>query len=166
MRNNGYIPAFTMMDILTGMVVMSIVIVMVFYLMSATNQQAFGYQKIRLELNNYLLLKADLKRQVEAADRMVDSPDGFRLIAPDSEIRYRQQDTYLLRQTAHSLDTLSNELLLLKKILCDSVQTSNQPGLLSGVELHLAFETQVLTCFLYKDYGLTEPMNQKLLREF
>jgi len=172
MFNKQRIPAFTMMDVLTGMVVMSIVVVMVFYLMSATTQQAFGYQKIRLELNNYLLLKADLKRQTELADRMEELPNGFKLVSDNSEITYLQQDRLLLRKTAFSLDTLSHELLELKKIPIDTLLETNLPKVLSGVELKLSFDSdnfnqgQVLKCYLYKSYGLTEPVNQQLIREF
>lgn len=166
MRSKKYIPGFTMMDILTGMVVMSIVIVMVFYLMSATNQQAFSYQKVRIELNNYILLKADLKRQTDLADRIEDLPNGFKLISSEGEIEYQQQDNFLLRKTENSVDTLSDDLLELKKTTLETATMAVGPKILSGIELKLNLETQVLKCYLYKDYGLTEPINQKLIREF
>lgn len=166
------IPAFTMMDVLTGMVVMSLVVVMVFYLMSATSQQSFGYQKVRLELNTYLLLKADLKRQTEQAERIEELPDGFKLVSANREISYLQQDRFLLRKTENSIDTLSDGLLEMKKIPLDSGRVENIPRALAGVELKLNFgsdnthQGQILKCYLYKEYGLTEPMNQKLIREF
>lgn len=166
MKDKNYIASFTMMDVLTGMVVMSIVVVMVFYLMSATTQQAYGYQKIRIELNNYLLLKADLKRQTELADRIEDLPNGFRLISKGKEISYLQQDHLILRKSENSLDTLSDDLQELIKIPLESATVAAEQKILSGIELKLNLEKQVLKCYLYKDYGICEPINQQLIREF
>lgn len=167
MHRKNHIASFTMMDILTGMVVMSIVVSMVFYLMSATTQQATGYQQIRIELNNYLLLRADLNRKALSAERMEDLPNGFRLSSSKENIDYLAQENFLIRQTEYASDTLSTQLAELKKTALDSIsQISFFNPLLSSVEIKLKMGEQFLSCHLEKDYGITEPINQKLIREF
>jgi hypothetical protein len=167
MRRKNHIAAFTMMDILTGMVVMSIVVSMVFYLMSATTQQATGYQQIRIELNDYLLLRADLNRKANSAERMEDLPNGFRLSSSSETVNYLMQENFLIRKSENSLDTLSDQLAEIKKTALDSLsQISFSNPLLSSVEIKLKLGEQYLFCHLEKDYGITEPINQKLIREF
>jgi len=168
MLNRKKIPAFTMMDILTGMVIMSIVIAMVFYLMSATNGQAYAYQKIRIELNDYMLMKADLKRQAEAAQRIEAVPNGFQLISENGMIEYIKSDNHFIRKSENSVDTLYDNISELVLINADPVagQPSRLNSLITGVSVKLKFEDQILSCYLYKDYGLTAPLNQQLFREF
>lgn len=166
MQKIKYIAAFTMMDILTGMVIMSIVIAMVFYLMTATNNQAFNYQKIRIELNDYMLLKADLKRRADLANRIEAVPNGFKLVSENDEITYLKSNSFLLRQTENSQDTLYRNLEKIELSPVDSEGIEIANPLISGVSLTLKFDQQILSCYLYKDYGLTEPINQSLKREF
>ena len=168
MQTRKKISAFTMMDILTGMVVMSIVVAMVFYLMSATNQQAFTYQKIRIQLNDYLLMKSDLKRQTELADRIEEIPNGFRLISDSKKISYTKSDIHFIRQSENSVDTLYHNISELNLIPVEQVvgQPPRLNPLITGVSLKLKFEEQILSCYLYKDYGLKDVMNEQLYREF
>jgi len=168
MKTKAMLKAFTMMDIMTGMVVMSIVIAMVFYLMSATNNQAFTYGEIRVQLNNYMLMKADLKRKTETANRIEEIPNGFRLISEIETISYLNLNSYLIRQSEKSLDTLYYPVSEVS-LIADETEVLQPLGLnplITGVKINLLFGKQILSCYLYKDYGLTEPINQQLVREF
>lgn len=159
-----YLPSFTMMDVLTGMVIMSLVVVMVFYLLSATMGQAVNYQGVRFDLNEYLLLKGDLKRSAEKGFKLEPLPAGFRISGFDTYTDYVQSDQFLLRKTEFSLDTLSHHLVSVKSFPLD--ENPEGETLLSGVEVVIKVGEQPLKCYLYKEYGLAEPLNQKLIREY
>lgn len=162
MSRKTNIPAFTMMDILTGMVIMSIVIAMVFYLFTATNKQSYDYQKVRLELNDFMLMKADLKRQIDLADRIEAIPNGFNLFYQEGDfLEYKKDDQLLLRKTGMQWDTLSKHLSQLDVIKAEE----NIPGveLITGVDITIDLRGQKLSCHLYKDYGIREKINYELL---
>lgn len=166
MQNKSYIPAFTTVDILTGMVVMTIVVVMVFYLISATFQQTVGYESSRFELNRYLVFKADLKRQVELADEVQNHPQGFKLVSQSAEILYVQEDHLLLRKLVHHTDTLTHHLTLLTKKSVTNRLTGIESEILEQIHLEVDFSGVKLSCELHKDYGLSEYINESLIYEF
>jgi hypothetical protein len=164
--NSAKMQAFTMMDILTGMVVMSIVIAMVFYVMSATNGQVLAYGNVRVRLNEYQLMKADLKRQTERALKIESIPNGFRLILEAGPLDYIEENSLLLRKSEKSIDTLLYNLESLRLLpVAGEANLVKNEKLVSGIILKVNLDQQILCCYLFKDYGLTEPINQSLYRE-
>ena len=166
MFSKNKIAAFTMMDVLTGMVLMSIVVVMVFYLLSATTGQASNYQAMRIRLNDYLLMRADLRRQVELADKIEKVPGGFCLVSILQSVSYVQYNDHLVRKSGTNTDTLFTglEQIILAPFTGLVLQQADEP-LVAAVLLKLKYNDQLLNCYLYKDYGLSEPLNQQLYRE-
>ena len=160
MQNKNHISAFTMMDILTGMVVMSIVISMVFYLLTASNKQAIDYRKVRIELNDFMLMKSDLKLQVDRAESIEAVPHGFRLIREDQLLEYIQVDQFLIRKSNMTTDTLNKHLASLKLTLKEDEQSIIP--LITGIDLIVDLRGQKLNCHIYKDYGIREKINREL----
>jgi hypothetical protein len=166
MINKNKIRAFTMMDILTGMVVMSIVIAMVFYILPATNRQVFLYGEVRMRLNEYLLMKADLERHVDGADRIEEVPAGFCLIDDSKSVTYFNNGGNLLRHSGNEWDTLCNSITGL--VLTKSApypEPNISVDLVTAITIKLKFREQVLSCYFHKDYGISQPVNQLLIRE-
>ena len=148
------------MDIMTGMVIMSIVIAMVFYLFTASNKQAYEYGDVRAELNEFLLMKADLKLQIDRAETVIAIPNGFRLSNEEQTIDYIKSDTYLIRKLDLNVDTLNSRLTKL------NIQTSDnfmEMELIARIDLEIDIQGQILSCHLNKDYGIREKINMQLI---
>ncbi len=165
MKIKRKIPAFTMIDVLTGMVIMSIIIAMVFYLFTALNKQVYHYGQFHNQLNNYLMLKTDIDRQTDMANEIVGVPNGFQINNERESIVYQRAENRLLRLTDYTTDTLAHELESMQ--LFYVADNNGKPTeLVNEIELKINLQNQVLTCHFYKNYGLMNQMNVALLNEF
>lgn len=154
-----------MVDILSGMVIMSIIIAMVFYLFTALNGQVFNYGKVHNQLNEYLMMRMDISKKCDMADEITATPNGFRLTNDLEEFTYIISEGNLLRMSQQSVDTLSTELLEYKLKYSEKNKEENKE-LVSEIELMVGIQEQALTCHFYKSYDLRAEMNLELLNEF
>lgn len=153
-----------MIDILTGMVIMSIIIAMVFYLFTALNKQLFTYGQTHNQLNRYLMMRTDISRQCDLADEIIGIPNGFKLIGNSEKLAYIKSDSYLLRISDKTTDTLSYNLTDLSvKFLPNKSQKNSE--LIHQIDLKIELKQQALTCRFYKNYPLNAQMNFELLNE-
>lgn len=164
--NKRKIPAFTLVDILTGMVVTSIVIAMVFYVFTALNKQVYDYGETRNQINGFLLLKTDLKRQFERADATVTgTPGGFVVEGGSDEIHYLKEGKVLLRKLKEVTDTLTENLEdWTVNFMAD--KNGNMTENVRSVECEIAIGNKHLSCLFIKDYGRIGGINQSLLNEY
>lgn len=164
--NKGKIAAFTMVDVLTGMIITSIIMSMVFYLFTALNKQVADYGQVRTDLNGYLLLRSDLERQFDSNDKTITGvPGGILLRSKEQELTYLKEGDYLLRLTPTSEDTLSKNITDFKVSFFKD-KFGKSTDLVKEIELKISMNEQELTCELHKEAGLAEFINQQLLHEF
>lgn len=166
MNSGSKIAAFTLVDVLTGMIITSIIIAMVFYIFTALNKQVFDYGNTRNQINAFLLLKSDLRQKFESKDAVVFGvPGGLEVVQENGSITYLKEGTILLRKSEYSMDTLTTFLNGM-----DMTFTKDSEGNLTeniqDLQLDLAFGTQELTCRFHKDYGHVGAINQKLLHVY
>lgn len=160
MNNKNKIAAFTLMDVLTGMVITSVIIAMVFYLFSSLNEQVYHYGNTRSDLNHFIVMKQDLKYQFDLAEDVIAVPDGVVLSGGNGEIEYFKEGNLLIRETKGLTDTLLFTITEFKTTLLSdnkSVETATVKTEIGEQELSVTF---------YKDRGLAGVINQTLLHEF
>ena len=157
--------AFTLIDVLAAIVILSIVISMAFYLMSAASKQSYEYQGTRMELNDYVLMNSDIKRELDKCDVIEEIPYGFVLVSTDRRITYKKSENYLLRESDMIWDTLSHNC---SKIEFTYLETSaaSQQQIISNIQLVTSIQKQEFTSYFHKDYGISEPINAALIHEF
>jgi Tfp pilus assembly protein FimT len=156
--------AFTLMDLLTGMVITSIIVAMVFYLLTAINKQSYTYANVRYELNEFILLNADLNRETDNCKRIQEIPFGFTLLSDKKEITYKKSENLFLRITEFSTDTIHHDIKSIAYTYAEN-NTISEQKLITTITIKIAIEEQELTSYFYKDYGLAEPINYALLNE-
>ncbi len=153
------IRAFTMVDILTGMVITSIIIGMVFYLFTALNKQVYHYGNVRNNLTTYLLLKQDLKLQFELAETIQEIPNGLSLKRNNDELNYIREEEKLLRFSNGTVDTLSTSITEMK---IDS-RINEEKELVHKLAIKLMIEKQEMDCYFFKDYSKKGSINEALV---
>jgi hypothetical protein len=166
MTKSRKIAAFTMVDILTGMVISSIIISMVFYLFTAMNKQIADYGQMRNEINRYLLLKTDLKRQVEGRQNTaIGIPRGIEITSENRALTYKKEGELLIRQQTESTDTLSNYLddFLIEFIPNPTGELSN---LVKEITVKIRLDEQVVAAHFYRSSNLVDEINQALIHVF
>ncbi|NOQ74881.1 MAG: hypothetical protein GQ574_22900 [Crocinitomix sp.] len=166
MNKPSKIAAFTMVDIMTGMIITSIIISMVFYLFTSINKQVSTYGNVRNELNEFLLLKSDLKRQFEKSEhKIIGIPGGISILGPSFKLNYIKEGDLLIRTEKNGTDTLTHHLNEFEPVF-----VINQLGVstekISALNVSVQMDNQELSCHLFREYGPIDAINRSLLHEF
>ncbi len=166
MNRPNKIAAFTMVDILTGMIITSIIISMVFYLFTSVNKQVYTYGQVRNDLNAFLLMKSDLKRQFEKNENeIVGIPGGISIIGSSIDLNYIKEGNFLIRTEKNSRDTLTTTLTQFEPVFVKN-QFGNPTEKISALNVSIQMDEQNLSCYLVREYGPIETINNSLLHEF
>lgn len=144
------------MDLLTGMVLMSIIIGMVFIMLINLNKSTIEFSNVNSKILEFELLRTDLEFNSEKSNRISEYPYGVKLISEFKEIIYQKSDNYLLRKEGVNIDTLSGGLVELK-----SYKNFNNDVYI--VEFHFLIEKKEIKLYIYKSYDNQILMNEKLL---
>lgn len=155
--------AFTLMDVLAGMVIMSIVIGMVFGVLNSVNRHTIEFQKLRIELNDFMLMNSDLDRQVDLCQTIYEVPNGFILEGQQQELKYFMAGEALLRESELSTDTLHTHVASIEFDYHEGGAASNK--LVSQITIKTKLREQELSAYFFKEYGKAEPINHLLLNE-
>lgn len=162
---NSKLSAFTLIDVLAAIVILSIVISMAFYLMSAASKQSYEFQGTRLELNDFVLLNNDIKREVDQCQMIEEIPFGFILRSTDKAITYKKSERCLLREKDLIWDTLAKNCSRIEFIYLPQKEENASP-IISDIEIVTSIQKQEFTSYFHKDYGISEPINAALIHEF
>lgn len=166
MNKPNKIAAFTMVDILTGMIITSIIISMVFYLFTSVNKQVATYSHVRNDLNEFLLLKSDLKRQFEKNENtIIGIPGGISIVGPSFELNYIKEGDLLIRTEKNGRDILTHHLNEFEPVFVQN-NLGNSTEKVSGLNVSVKLDDQELRCHLIREYGPIETINRSLLHEF
>lgn len=163
MCSKKHIRSFTLIDVLSGLVLMSIVVAMVFYLITSVVKQNQQYAAVRYQLNDYLILKSAMGREASECKQIRNLENGFCFYSDSTEIKYEQIDSYLFRSINGYKDTVWNAVGRIDKYFINQDDEKKQEEVLRGIELHLDLNGQKMTCAVFKDYGLCELMNERLI---
>lgn len=155
--------AFTLVDVLAGLVIMSIVVSMIFGVFNMVNKQTHDFHQLRLELNELVLMQADLNRQIDACQRIHTIPSGFVLEKQDEAIRYFIADGQLIRQNDAGREILHPSA---KAISFQYEAVDKEEGLITGIAIKTTLRDQEMNAHFFKSYSQAEQINQLLLDEY
>jgi len=155
--------AFTMMDLLTGMVIMSIVVGIVFYLLNSTNFQVIKYGRTTAAMTSFNLMTADLNYNVNKADKIVEIPNGFDLVFENEAITYQLDDSYLIRSENIQKDTLASTVSHIHFEYVDPTRTYQPEILISAITIDLSLEKEAMKFYMYKPYDSQAMINHQIL---
>jgi|GEM_PF-2525997 len=102
------IPAFTILEMMIGMLISSIVIVMVYTALMIFNSQWQGYQLKSNKRSEFLLFNKVIEKDFLNADAISDSAENWVLniyFGPKNRIQYRFEDAFILRTAWEKSDT-------------------------------------------------------------
>ena len=154
---NKRLPSYTIMDVLMGMVVTSIVISIVFFLLTSVNKQNHEFQKTRLELNDYLILNNLLKRELDLTAEVTEIPNGLVFKNGLDEIHYQLKENQLIRADENSEKVVYPNCTDLK------ISGKTEYDLITAFDLKVKIQERELTCHFHKDYGKADIINNELL---
>jgi hypothetical protein len=162
-RRNIKVPAFTMIDMITGMVIMSIIISLVFYIFSNFNSQVQSYTHSRSDIIALNLLKVELENKMSSAEKVIERPGGFAILDGKSEVNYT-----LIDQSLHRIIHLNEDIIYdqINTIEISKNQTiPNQEERVSKISIDLSLGAKTLKLYFIKNDSHQEKINHSILNE-
>jgi len=150
-------PSYTIMDVLMGMVVTSIVVSIVFFLLTSVNKQNHDFQKVRLELNDYLILNNLLKRELDQTAKVLEIPKGLVFQKDNKSIHYVIKEDQLFRADDNSEKMVYPNCSELSNL------STTENNLVTDFDIKVKIQERELVCHYHKDYGQAEIINNELL---
>lgn len=163
---NKHINAFTMMDVLMGMAIMSLVVAMSYVVLTNTLQQLYVFGSSRFELSQHIIHQQDLKRQFLRAEKIIETNTGFNVIQKDQSIEFTFKEYYIIRKMDHQEDTLFHQVNQLQKQFYENSSNNSAEKLIEEITLESKMDELIFTSRFYKNYDNTNKINQALIREF
>ncbi len=120
------VKAFTVLEMLINMVIMSIIVTMVYYLYTSFSQQVYSYQNATDEGRVLQSWYGQLKKDCYLANKIIETPDGvleFHFY-DNHMVHYKYENQRLLRLQA--TDTLDMKALKLDTETFEHVLTNEQ----------------------------------------
>jgi len=107
------VKAFTILEMLVNLTIMSIIMGMIYFAYSSFVQQVIGYQKSVQEQNELTSSYVQLKMDFYTAEKVVKNDKKFTVVFYDvsKKVIYNFTDKYLIRKQLNMLDTLAVEEL-------------------------------------------------------
>jgi len=162
-KKHPKIAAFTIMDLMTGMVITSIVVGMVFYSFAGLNKQITSYTLTRSEITVYRLMKQDLERQFDHPyNTILSLPNGFSVENDSTKINYVVEGTRFIRQNGFMTDTLSETFVDMKVVNYTNRKGETTP-FVASVAIQFLLANQETTCLFSRKKNQTDDFNKQLI---
>ena len=157
MRHSAGLKAYTIMDVLLGMVVSSLVISIVFFLFTSVSKQNHDFQQVRVELNAYLIMNNVLNRDIDQAEEIYAMPNGFVLENTTTSINYQLKENQLIRATEQSEEVLFENCTELVS------EKYKESALIAQLNLKIKIQEREIVCHYHKEYDQAAVINQLLI---
>jgi len=143
------VKAFTILEMLINLTIMSIIMGLIYFAYSSFVQQVMNYQKSIEQQNKLSRIYVQLKTDFYNADRVVRNNKNFAIVKYDTkEITYKATDKYLIRNQIGVLDTL----------LIDDITIVSHPNLETKEDL--------ITKMVIKTKLFEEPIEFVVIKEY
>ncbi len=143
------VKAFTILEMLINLTIMSIIMGLIYFAYSSFVQQVINYQSSIEQQNKLSRTYVQLKADFYNADRIVRNNKDFAILKYNTkEIRYKVTGTYLIRNQAGMLDTLQID---------DIHMESN---------LNLITKEELITKMVVKTMLFEEPIEFMVIKEY
>lgn len=149
------IKAFTLTELLIGMVISSIVIGIAYYGYSAVNEQLHRYQKIKFEMTELLQLKSNLESEFFEAETVTLEEKRLLFLGKDT-LEYLFDDSLIYRKSNDVLDTFRVNT---NNISISSIDGSKTGELVNEFSFDASMFEQTQRLSFFKDYGANTILN-------
>jgi len=150
------IPSFTILELIIGLLISSIVITIVYYVLVIFNRQWMNYQSKSKQRNECLLLKKTMGMDIDNANAVTDSSDEKALIILvnfNQKIKYQAGNSYVIRVAEEKVDTLYCGAAI------TGVQYENDSTkLVTSFFLNVSVNKEVIPLFFNKEYTAKQLM--------
>lgn len=160
-RSNN-IKAFTILEIVISLAIMSIIVALVYVIYSLMSKQLFEYRSETELVNDYNQLDVVLKRDLYSANEIAYVDGVLHLSNNETKtIRYKENNNQLIRMSSSVIDTFSVHIEGFKVYEEDFLLGNNR----KRVAIRYKLFEQELEAVYFKDFGVADHINKAFLAD-
>gem|GEM_PF-1842765 len=151
----NHIKAFTILEVVISLALMSIIIAMVYSLYAMLSKQLYVYSDETELVNNYNQLHSLLVRDVHNSNKLVAIDEEVYLFSSSDTIKYYAYDDSLIREKGQMIDTF-----LVKVPQFNAVKENMLLGnRIKRIEVTYDLFGEQIEAVYFKDYGVSAIIN-------
>lgn len=148
MKNNKYIAAFSIVEVMVSMVITAIIIGLIFGVFTIVSEQILKFKKENEQTADFNRLSYSLNKAIFDSEKMVARENRLYFQTYDGDtIAYQKEGDYLIRKAQTFTDTFK---LNLNRIHLDSVYSSTKNKVFQKLELELLINEDLIPLRFYK----------------
>lgn len=148
MKNNNYIKAFSIVEVMVSMVITAIIVGLIFGIFTIVSEQILSFKKENEQTSDFNRLSYSLNKAVFDSEKMIARTNGVYFQTYDGDtISYQKEEEYLIRKAQTFTDTFK---LQLNEIRVDSVFNASKSKVFQKLELDLLINENTVPLRFYK----------------
>lgn len=148
MKNNHYIKAFSIVEVMVSMVITAIIVGLIFGVFTIVSEQIMTFKKENEQTADFNRLSYSLSKAVFDSEKMIARENGVFFQTYDGDtIFYQKEEAYLIRKAPTFTDTFKIQL---NEIRIDSVFNSKKSKVFQKLELQLIINENNVPLRFYK----------------
>ncbi|WP_452223476.1 PulJ/GspJ family protein [Lacinutrix chionoecetis] len=151
------IKAFTILEVVISLAIMSIIIAMVYVIFTLLSKQLYQYSNQTEQINNYNQLNSLLIRDLHNASNISYTANELLLTIQSDSIKYAHANNKLIRTHVNSIDTFSIEIKTFNIVENNLLFINKRRPL--QVTYHM-FDQDIVG-YYYKDFGVSNRVNKQ-----
>jgi prepilin-type N-terminal cleavage/methylation domain-containing protein len=154
-KSTNYIKAFTILEVVISLALMSIIIAMVYSLYAMLSKQLHVYNDETELVNNYNQLNSLLSRDVHNSNKLVSNAQGLYLLSSKDTVNYYVNNDNLIRVKNQDIDTFQVIISNFKTVKEDVLLGNN----IQRIEATYDLFGEQIDAIYFKDYGVSDNIN-------
>ena len=155
-QRNKHIKAFTILEVVISLAIMSIIIAMVYVIFTLLSKQLYQYSDQTEQVNNYNQLHTVLTRDMHNANSIMFVDNTLLLMVNNDSLKYTHTNQRLIRTFLKSNDTF---LIPIKNFKMTEGATVFQNKTKALNVTYSVFEQDILAVY-FKDFGTSNQVNK------
>jgi len=151
----NHIKAFTILEVVISLALMSIIIAMVYSLYAMLSKQLYVYSDETELVNNYNQLHSLLVRDVHNSNKLIAIEEGVYLLSSNDTIQYYTHDDSLIRVKDKMIDTFLVKVPRFNAVK-ENILLGNR---IKRIEVTYDLFGVQMEAVYFKDYGVSAIIN-------
>ncbi len=148
MNKKNFIPAFSIMEVIVGMVITAIIMGIIFVIFSIVSERMMDYKDQNQLVNDLNRLTYSINKDIFEAEKMnvIENEVVFNGYSGET-VKYYFQEDYILRDAATFADTFK---IKLKNIVIDSIKSESRKLVFRKLKLNVEVNKREMVLNFYK----------------
>lgn len=159
-KTHSKLPAFTMLELMIGMVISSLIITMVYYIYDNLSKQVVMYTRQQNDLALYNQFQSFLSKDIRLSNTIAITDNSVALMHYNKEIKYTFLKDKIIRKAEKTIDTFGIKVLGVTLNETEKIEERYQ-----FVKLKLNVIGTTIDFFESKEISLASRINKHFLNE-